>query len=102
MQVTKQRIVETLPPCTQSRCTTPARFGLVWAREVNYCPEHTVLVLQIAEAMGFITPAETIAILITVDEVKNNAAFKAVKDTLGPMLEAVLGELYLNPPAPEG
>jgi hypothetical protein len=102
MRVTKQKIVQALPPCTQSGCTTPARFALVWAREVAYCPEHTVVVLNVAEAMGFITPAETIAIMITLDEVKNNVAFAAVKDSLGPMLDAVLGDLYLNPPAPEG
>jgi hypothetical protein len=83
MKVTKRKIVDVLPPCTQSGCTTPARFSLVWAREVAYCPKHTVLVLNVADAMGFITPAETITGLIAKDE-DATAAFAAIIADLNP------------------
>ncbi len=49
-----------LRPCDQHDCPIPATHTLVWTKHQYYCPIDVRKVLEIAEAMGFPTPMNTV------------------------------------------
>jgi hypothetical protein len=53
--------------CDQEGCELPATHTYVWDRQLVACRIHAQGVLNIANAMGFPTPAATMR-LMTIDE----------------------------------
>lgn len=61
------KVFREIPICAQDGCGKRADYELVWTSKQFYCEEHTHVVINVADAMGFPTPRATLERIVWPD-----------------------------------